>query len=106
MATVLNEKSEILSHHLEGEMEEKHLVRVSELGFGNVGVVLKVKHKPTGIIMARKVSTSGSTGCFRSLVSPGCFRSRVSTGCYIHDLKQPVLTHNLKQPEQHVTYII
>ena len=48
----LEEKRRIVS---EGEMKEHHLLRMEELGFGNGGVVLKVQHKPTGIIMARKV---------------------------------------------------
>ena len=48
----LEEKGKIVS---EGEMKEHHLLRMEELGFGNGGVVLKVQHKPTGIIMARKV---------------------------------------------------
>ena len=52
LATFLEQKKKIVS---EGEMKEQHLQRLEELGFGNGGVVLKVKHKPTGIIMARKV---------------------------------------------------
>ena len=39
----------------QGEMKEQHFQRLSELGFGSGGVVLKVQHKPTSIIMARKV---------------------------------------------------
>lgn len=53
METFLDEKRKICE---QGEMKEQHLVRQAELGFGNGGVVLKVLHKPTGIIMARKVS--------------------------------------------------
>ena len=52
----LEEKKRIVA---EGEMKEQHLLRMEELGFGNGGVVLKVEHKPTGIIMARKVRRVG-----------------------------------------------
>lgn len=52
LGNFLEEKKKIIG---EGEMKEQHFVRISELGFGNGGVVLKVQHKPTGIIMARKV---------------------------------------------------
>lgn len=48
----LAEKRKIVE---QGEMKEQHFLRMAELGFGNGGVVLKVEHKPTGIIMARKV---------------------------------------------------
>ena len=54
MAGFFTEKARIIE---QGEMKEQHFVRLSELGFGNGGVVLKVEHKPTGIIMARKVLT-------------------------------------------------
>jgi len=52
ITSFLEQKKKIVA---EGEMKEQHLQRLEELGFGNGGVVLKVKHKPTGIIMARKV---------------------------------------------------
>ena len=52
MFQVLEEKEKIVE---QGEMKEQQFVRIAELGFGNGGVVLKVEHKPTGIIMARKV---------------------------------------------------
>lgn len=52
MSTFLDEKQKITE---QGEMKEQHFVRLAELGFGNGGVVLKVEHKPTGIIIARKV---------------------------------------------------
>jgi serine/threonine protein kinase len=47
-----SEKSEFLQYP---DLKDDHFERISELGFGNGGVVLKVKHKPTGIIMARKI---------------------------------------------------
>lgn len=52
MFQVLEEKEKIVE---QGEMKEQQFVRIAELGFGNGGVVLKVEHKPTGIIMARKM---------------------------------------------------
>ena len=39
-----------------GEFTSDEFEKISELGSGNGGVVLKVKHKPSGVIMARKVS--------------------------------------------------
>ncbi len=48
------ERGFILSH---GELKEQLFERIKELGFGNGGVVLKMEHKPTGVIMARKVLT-------------------------------------------------
>ena len=51
----MNEKKEFLKH---GEqLKDSQFERLDELGYGNGGVVLKVKHTPSGIIMARKVST-------------------------------------------------
>jgi serine/threonine protein kinase len=38
-----------------GELNGDDLEKLSELGCGNGGVVMKVRHKPSGIIMARKV---------------------------------------------------
>jgi len=52
MSSFLEEKREIIRH---GELKEAHFQRLAELGYGNGGVVLKVEHKPSGIIMARKV---------------------------------------------------
>ncbi len=52
MSLVLDQKREILRH---GELREAHFARLAELGYGNGGVVLKVEHKPSRIIMARKV---------------------------------------------------
>lgn len=39
-----------------GDLTGEELEKISELGYGNGGVVMKVRHKPSGIIMARKVS--------------------------------------------------
>uniref|UniRef100_A0A8C8VK19 mitogen-activated protein kinase kinase n=1 Tax=Pelusios castaneus TaxID=367368 RepID=A0A8C8VK19_9SAUR len=38
-----------------GELKDDDFERISELGAGNGGVVTKVKHKPSGLIMARKL---------------------------------------------------
>ncbi|KRX90518.1 Dual specificity mitogen-activated protein kinase -like kinase [Trichinella pseudospiralis] len=38
-----------------GELNGEELEKICELGFGNGGVVMKVRHKPSGIIMARKL---------------------------------------------------
>lgn len=46
-----------------GELNGDELEKLSELGFGNGGVVMKVRHKPSGIIMARKVCCA-SDRCF------------------------------------------
>ena len=52
VAAFLDEKAAVLKC---GELKEGQLARLDELGYGNGGVVLKVEHRPTGIIMARKV---------------------------------------------------
>lgn len=39
-----------------GELKDDDFERISELGAGNCGVVTKVQHKPSGLIMARKVT--------------------------------------------------
>ncbi|XP_003384864.1 PREDICTED: dual specificity mitogen-activated protein kinase kinase 1-like [Amphimedon queenslandica] len=52
MKTFLGQKEEFLTH---GELKDNQFERLSELGHGNGGVVLKVMHKPSGIIMARKM---------------------------------------------------
>jgi len=42
------------------ELKDEDFERLGELGAGNGGVVLKVLHKPTGLIMARKASINAS----------------------------------------------
>ena len=39
-----------------GELVAEDFEKRGELGAGNGGVVMKVKHKPTNLVMARKVS--------------------------------------------------
>lgn len=41
-----------------GELKDDDFEKISELGAGNGGVVFKVSHKPSGLVMARKVSLS------------------------------------------------
>lgn len=53
MTKFLEDKRRIIQH---GELKEGDFVRLAELGYGNGGVVLKVEHKPSHIIMARKVT--------------------------------------------------
>lgn len=38
-----------------GELVDEDFEKLGELGVGNGGVVAKVLHKPSGLIMARKV---------------------------------------------------
>lgn len=38
-----------------GELKDDDFEKISELGAGNGGVVTKVQHRPSGLIMARKV---------------------------------------------------
>ena len=59
MTKFLEEKRKIIQH---GELREGDFVKLSELGYGNGGVVLKVEHKPSHIIMARKVSSEEREG--------------------------------------------
>lgn len=39
-----------------GELNDEDFEKLGELGAGNGGVVAKVLHKPSGLIMARKVT--------------------------------------------------
>lgn len=43
-----------------GELKDEDFDPICELGAGNGGVVNKVRHKPSGLVMARKVRTSAS----------------------------------------------
>ena len=48
---------EFFSHKAKiGEMKDEDFETIEDLGAGNGGVVAKVRHKPSKIIMARKVS--------------------------------------------------
>ena len=48
----LEQKRRIIDH---GELRDQQFERLDELGFGNGGVVLRVRHTPSGLVMARKV---------------------------------------------------
>ena len=52
MSSFLDNKRSIIKY---GELKEQDFVRITELGYGNGGVVWKVEHTPSGIVMARKV---------------------------------------------------
>ena len=55
LTSFLEQKKQISDH---GELRDQQFTRLDELGFGNGGVVLKVEHKPTKYIMARKVGVT------------------------------------------------
>lgn len=40
-----------------GELKDDDFEKICELGAGNGGVVFKVSHRPSGLIMARKVAS-------------------------------------------------
>lgn len=42
-------------HKIKGELRDEDFERILELGAGNGGVVLQVNHKPTNLVMARKL---------------------------------------------------
>ena len=52
MMDFLQQKAKFLEH---GELRDNQFERLAELGYGNGGVVLKVRHQLSGTIMARKV---------------------------------------------------
>lgn len=54
-----------------GELKDDDFEKISELGAGNGGVVFKVSHKPSGLVMARKVSLRGSTANYQLGVCMG-----------------------------------
>ena len=51
-----------------GEMKNEDFKKICELGAGNGGLVLQVLHKPSGIIMARKVSMTHFVYMFTCLI--------------------------------------
>ena len=51
------------------ELNADDFEKIAELGAGNGGVVTKVLHKPTGLIMARKVGTQLNARSFVRLFS-------------------------------------
>lgn len=55
-----------------GELKDDDFERISELGAGNGGVVTKVQHKPSGLIMARKVKEKCQVNCPHAGVGTSC----------------------------------
>lgn len=53
-----------------GELKDDDFERISELGAGNGGVVTKVQHKPSGLVMARKVRGAAGPGSSRGGSAP------------------------------------
>lgn len=61
MDLFLKEKQKILHDLVDDDFE-----KLGDLGAGNGGVVLKVRHKPTGLVMARKVRQNGHAPFFEA----------------------------------------
>lgn len=61
-----------------GELKDDDFQHICELGAGNGGVVNKVCHKPSGLVMARKVSRQHVVCCFHLCVTENHFDSSVS----------------------------
>lgn len=61
-----------------GELKDDDFQHICELGAGNGGVVNKVCHKPSGLVMARKVSHQHVVCCFHHCVTENHFDSSVS----------------------------
>ena len=65
-----------------GELSADEFEKLGELGAGNGGVVWKVKHKPSDLIMARKVRfchhQNGITARVRSTTGRYCFHRCLS----------------------------
>ncbi|CAF87809.1 unnamed protein product, partial [Tetraodon nigroviridis] len=53
-----------------GELKDDDFEKICELGAGNGGVVFKVSHRPSGLIMARKVARA---------LPPPCLETRTLT---------------------------
>ena len=62
-----------------GELRDGHFTKLDELGFGNGGVVLKVEHNPSGVVMARKVCVCV---CMRA-----CVYLRVCVRVHVHCMR-------------------
>lgn len=78
-----------------GELKDDDFERISELGAGNGGVVTKVQHKPSGLVMARKVM--GGVGCGIMLEGvwhlPRLWESRLRLGSLCSDPSAPYLPY-------------
>jgi len=58
----------LTNKHKIGELKDEDFTKQGELGAGNGGVVLKVFHNPSGLVMARKVSRRVEVVCCNCLV--------------------------------------
>lgn len=66
-----------------GELKDDDFEKISELGAGNGGVVFKVLHRPSGFIMARKVSSTEANNRVCSFQQHVCKkRSLLSIDCH------------------------
>lgn len=79
-----------------GELKDDDFERISELGAGNGGVVTKVQHKPSGLIMARKVTRgAGEVSCGVVLesvrLSPWVWEIQLQLGSLSSDPPAPYL---------------
>lgn len=66
-----------------GELKDDDFEKICELGAGNGGVVFKVSHRPSGLIMARKVS-SGPDGWLYSREGWSEDTERHSVNCSLY----------------------
>lgn len=69
-----------------GELKDDDFEKICELGAGNGGVVFKVSHRPSGLIMARKVSC-GPAGCPYSVKYGASFYFHTPTEAEVHLLE-------------------
>lgn len=72
-----------------GELKDDDFEKICELGAGNGGVVFKVSHRPSGLIMARKVSCDNTASLLLGL-SYSSMKNLVSlhSTLYIHMLQE------------------
>lgn len=76
-----------------GELKDDDFEKICELGAGNGGVVFKVSHRPSGLIMARKVS-EGPDGFSEATVEEKlyfCFLKATQSKVYLLEMCTLVL---------------
>ena len=78
-----------------GKLNDNDLEKLGDLGFGNGGVVMKVRHKPTGITMARKVRLVLHLFCDDPPPQKAPVRSGKESNQIIKELK---ILHNCNSP--------
>nr|XP_023414152.1 dual specificity mitogen-activated protein kinase kinase 1 [Loxodonta africana] len=75
-----------------GELKDDDFEKISELGAGNGGVVFKVSHKPSGLVMARKVRPLK-----KEILEAPIFGAHLKSS--FHQLLQPTLVlHECNSP--------